>query len=67
MFGEEPVYKSDMKSHYTGSKDLDAGDNLKKYFKHPWRKNQMSDHFPIWFELVIDSSAEFLNRKLESY
>lgn len=67
MFGEEPTYKNYMKSHYTGTKDLDAGNNLDKYFKHPWRKNQMSDHFPIWFELVIDSSAEFLNEKLASY
>ena len=65
--GEEQTYKSYMKSHYTGTKDLDAGDNLNKYYKHPWRKNQLSDHFPIWFELVIDSSTQFLNEKLKSY
>lgn len=29
---------------------------LASYFKHPWRKNQLSDHYPIWVELVIDSA-----------
>ena len=65
--GEEQVYKKYMKAQYTGEKDLDEGDNLLKYFKHPWRKNQISDHFPIWFELLVDSSVQFLRRKLESY
>ena len=37
-----------------------------KYFKHPWRKNQLSDHFPIWFELIIDSSGAFLAEKLRA-
>lgn len=27
----------------------------------------MSDHLPIWFELIIDSSDEFLEEKLKSY
>ena len=42
-------------------------DNLKTYFKHPRRKNQMSDHFPVWFEMIIDSSDEFLQEKLTSF
>jgi endonuclease/exonuclease/phosphatase family metal-dependent hydrolase len=32
------------------------------YYRHPWRKNQMSDHLPIWVELVIDDSGLFLAR-----
>ena len=56
-----------MKQQYTGSKDMDDPVNLRRYFMNPWRKNQLSDHFPIWFELIIDSSDEFLIDKLSSY
>lgn len=64
--GQEQIYKAFMKQHYTGSRDLDAPGKLAKYYKHPWKKNQMSDHFPIWFELISDSSDEFLEAKLEN-
>jgi hypothetical protein len=53
--GEEAAYRDWMLEDYTGSQDLTEGDKLARYFRHPWRKNQLSDHFPIWFELVIDS------------
>ncbi len=65
---EHTIYKQHMIDDYTGtSKDLenDAGDLL-SYFKHPWKKNQISDHFPIWIELVIDSSKRFLENKKQA-
>ena len=62
--GQEMTYKESMKGDYTGSKDLNVLSNLQKYYKHPWRKNQLSDHFPIWTELIIDSSDDFLKEKL---
>ena len=65
--GNEATYASYMKSHYTGDKDMSNPVNQKRYFKHPWRKNQISDHFPIWCELIIDSSPIFLERSLQSY
>ena len=58
------VYAEEMKEDYTGSKDMEDTDNLQRYYRHPWRKNQLSDHFPIWAEVVIDSSDMFLERKL---
>ena len=64
--GEETIYTDYMQAQYTGSKDLTVADNLADYYKHPWRKNQLSDHFPIWFELIIDSSDVFLERGLQS-
>jgi hypothetical protein len=60
--GEEQVYEQDMKAVYTGSSDLDDSEELKSYFNNYWRKNQMSDHLPIWFELGIDSSETFLKK-----
>ena len=63
--GDEAAYKQRMLDAYGGSKDLknDAAE-LKKYYESTWRRNQLSDHFPIWFELVIDSSDDFLRKKL---
>ncbi len=56
-------YKAFMKDDYSGSKDMKIDTNLKSYYSHPWRKNQMSDHFPIWTEIIIDSSERFLEEK----
>lgn len=65
--GNEQVYKTYMKAHYTGSKNMDDPNNLEKYYKHPWRKNQLSDHFPIWFELITDSADSFLSEKFKHF
>ncbi len=37
------------------------------YYKHYWRRGQMSDHYPIWIEMEIDSTDKFLQAKLESF
>jgi len=54
------LYKKEMIDDYTGDSDLNNPAKLLKYYKHPWRRNQISDHFPIWVELVTDSSDQFL-------
>ncbi len=64
---EESIYADYMVDDYTGSKDMTDPVNQIKYFKHPWRKNQISDHFPIWFELITDSSPVFLERSLQGF
>ena len=56
-----------MRNQYTGSRDMTDPANLSAYYRHPWRKNQMSDHFPIWFELLTDSTDDFMESKLEDY
>lgn len=33
---------------------------FKAYFNAYWKRNQMSDHLPIWLELQTESSDEFL-------
>jgi len=58
-------YKEEMLEDYGGEKDMSDPNNLEKYYKHPWRKNQISDHYPIWVEVVIDSSEDFLTQKKE--
>lgn len=63
---QHKTYRKYMKRQYTGSRNLDSA-ALERYYKNPWRKNQMSDHFPIWTELISDSSDDFLEAKLASY
>jgi hypothetical protein len=35
-----------------------------KYFNQTWRRNQISDHYPVWMQLGIDSTEKFLTSKL---
>ena len=65
--GQETSYAGVMRNQYTGSRDMTDPANLSAYYRHPWRKNQMSDHFPIWFELLTDSTDDFMESKLEDY
>ena len=37
----------------------------KNYYQTYWRTHQMSDHLPMWVELKIDYSDEYLQRKLD--
>ena len=64
---DRETYKQQMKDVYGGSRDLDDPDMLAGYFHNYWRKNQMSDHYPIWFELITDSADEFLTERLAAY
>ncbi|THB77252.1 MAG: hypothetical protein D3926_15920 [Desulfobacteraceae bacterium] len=61
---EHREYKNEMIAVYGGSKDLENdAQALESYFLKYWRRNQISDHFPIWFELSTDSSVAFLTEK----
>lgn len=35
-----------------------------QYYKSYWRTHQMSDHLPLWVELKIDFSDEYIQRQL---
>ena len=65
--GGQHSYAEHLRADYTGKKNLDDPDNLRVYYERTWRKNQMSDHYPIWFKLLIDSSDGFLSNKLHSH
>ena len=43
-----------------GNPQTEAG--KKKYFTKKWRTFQMSDHLPLWVELKIDFSDEYLKK-----
>jgi endonuclease/exonuclease/phosphatase family metal-dependent hydrolase len=66
------VYRDDQERSYqtavieayeagTGTNDVRNDHEFRrKYYQGTWRRNQMSDHLPIWFELETDSSVSFL-------
>jgi exonuclease III len=62
---DEQVYSSAMGSAYLKTSDGKDRKNPTLYYKTYWRTHQMSDHLPMWVELTIDYSEEYLNRKLK--
>lgn len=56
-------YREEMKKHKGKPETLIDDAAFEKYFKNSWRKTQLSDHKPIWIEINIDSSDEFLADK----
>ena len=62
--GDWPAYRAEMAAdHGTPAKAaaIPHDDALaESYYRHPWRKNQVSDHLPVWAELRIDDSQKFL-------
>ncbi len=55
-----PVYET------TSKKKPRTEQGKKIYYKTYWRTHQMSDHLPMWVELKVDYSDEYLKRKLSN-
>ncbi|MCB9267676.1 MAG: endonuclease/exonuclease/phosphatase family protein [Lewinellaceae bacterium] len=60
-------YKTYMLAHKDDPSTLDREEAFQTYFERYWRRYQMSDHYPVWMEMLIDSSDEFLKEKLSVY
>lgn len=55
--------KARFQKKITGNEALKLNtEELKKYYMSEWRTYQFSDHFPLWVELKIDFSAEYLEK-----
>ena len=68
VFGEEDesLYAPYMgEAYHTTSKGKPRQDKSAYYLTY-WRTHQMSDHLPMWVELTIDYSDEYLARRLEA-
>ncbi|MCD4674011.1 MAG: endonuclease/exonuclease/phosphatase family protein [Anaerolineaceae bacterium] len=50
--------------HFTSSNQ--PRQNKSAYYLNYWRTHQMSDHLPMWVELKIDYSDDYLKRKLHA-
>lgn len=61
---DEALYVTNMGSSYLNSDSGKPRKDPSSYYKNYWRTFQMSDHLPMWAELTVDFSDEYLNRKL---
>lgn len=59
---ELETYKSYFSPENREGKTLEQ---LEKYYKSKWRTFQMSDHLPMWVELHIDFSEEYLSKIIQ--
>ena len=61
----ESVYSDAKFPDYEAELRTSAGNvpaNPFSYYRNTWRRNQMSDHLPLWLELRIDFAAPYLRR-----
>jgi endonuclease/exonuclease/phosphatase family metal-dependent hydrolase len=61
------TYKELMLVHKDDPTTLTDDDAFEEYFTRYWRGNQMSDHYPVWLQLAIDSTDAFLEEKLSKF
>lgn len=63
---EEALYAPEMGEGYLNNKEgIPRDEKARHRYYKDWRTHQMSDHLPMWVELRIDYSNEYLQRKLE--
>lgn len=57
------IYKQYFDKKYTEGK---TEKEIEKYYLSTWRTFQMSDHLPLWVELKVDFSDQYLNKMKNS-
>lgn len=62
---DEKLYVPEMGKGYQQTADGKARQNPGQYYLTYWRTFQMSDHLPMWVELKVDYSDEYLQKKLQ--
>ena len=60
-------YKDLMLAQKGDPSNLVDDDSFRDYFNSTWKRNQMSDHLPVWIEIQTDSSQNFLSNVLDRY
>ncbi len=60
-------YHQLMLAHKDDPSNLINDDAFSYYFNRYWKRDQMSDHLPVWVEIKSDSSEEFLRNKLDDF
>jgi endonuclease/exonuclease/phosphatase family metal-dependent hydrolase len=59
------IYKNLMLAHKENPLTLTNDAKFKSYFNSYWKRNQVSDHLPVWIEIDADNSTRFLTNKLD--
>ena len=61
---DEHLYVEEMGESYNTKSNGQPRSNKSLYYKTYWRTHQMSDHLPMWTELKVDYSDDYLEKKL---
>lgn len=61
------AYKEFMLAHKGDPSTLTNTTKFKTYFNRYWKRNQISDHLPVWIEINTDNSNSFLKNKLDKF
>ncbi len=59
-------YHELMLSHKDDPSTLTSDEAFRTYFNRYWKRNQISDHLPVWLEIETDSTQSFLQNKLNA-
>ena len=60
---DEHLYIKEMGDTYVTKSNGEPRSNKSLYYKTYWRTHQMSDHLPMWTELKVDYSDDYLEKK----
>ncbi|MBU0654449.1 MAG: endonuclease/exonuclease/phosphatase family protein [Gammaproteobacteria bacterium] len=61
---DEALYQKEMGNAYRETSPGKPRKNKPLYYLNYWRTHQMSDHLPMWVELKVNLSSNFLAEKL---
>jgi len=56
----DAVYRDDQLETYGGERNIENRSNPSQYYRVTFRRNEMSDHFPLWTQLKIDFPDGYL-------
>ncbi|AXG71288.1 hypothetical protein KORDIASMS9_03545 [Kordia sp. SMS9] len=60
-------YHKLMLKHKGNPSTLTSDAKFKTYFNRYWKRDQMSDHLPVWLEIKTNSSVNFLKNTLKKF
>lgn len=63
---DEAEYVTAMGKAYHTTSDGSQRNDKTLYYKTYWRTHQMSDHLPMWVEICIDHTNQYLNDKMKA-
>jgi len=64
---EIATYHDLMLEHKDDPSTLTDDAKFMSYFNRYWKRNQISDHLPVWIEIQTDSSGDFLGSKFNKF
>lgn len=61
---KRPLYHNFMLAHKGDPSTLVDDAAFDSYYHRYWKRNQISDHLPVWIEIEADSTSDFLKSKM---